>query len=306
MAIRVLCMLSLILCLAPLTYTEEAGPDLIIVAEAVNPQPDRLPTLRVVREKLWGQYYPMVSMRFPNVPQFACDTWCYEAEVDFLDARPLDGGGIEMRHRDRKNPQALVITTVTPKPGAVFVEARVELDRAEHPDTGLPSAPPGLNLCWQLRHAPGFASAPDPYPEFVRRCFIFTDRGRTFLLNTDRKKIPVQPAEHEYNNPPWVQMYVSTAQPVPETPANSWAGYSADRYLTPVIGAVSRDGKYLAALANDSADSMAQAWHDCMHNNPKWLPENTPVAERRWRLEVVAMQNDPKALLERVVQDFPK
>jgi hypothetical protein len=292
--------------LFPAARSEESAPDVVPIAEADKPQPGVLPAIRVVREKLWGQYYPMVSITFPNVPGFTCDAWCYESAVDFLDARALDGGRIEMRHRDQQDSQALVITTITPKPDAVELEARVELDREGHPDGAPPDAPPGLNLCWQLRHAPGFASKPDPYPEFVRRCFLFTDRGRTFLLDADRKNIPVQPPDHEYNNPPWVQMYVGAWRAVPETPPDSWAGYSPDRYLTPVIGAVSRDGKYLAALANDSADSMAQAWHDCLHNNPKWLPENAPVGDRRWRLGIYAMENDPKALLERVAQDFPK
>jgi hypothetical protein len=115
----------------------------------------------------------------------------------------------------------------------------------------------------------------------------------------------VQPADHEHNNPPWVQMYVAASLPVPEMPPNSWAAYSQDRYVTPVIGAMSRDGKYLAAIANDSADSMAQAWHDCMHNNPKWHPAQSPPTEQRWRLAVYAMENDPAALLEKVNADFP-
>ncbi|HOE12233.1 MAG TPA: sialidase family protein [bacterium] len=290
----------------PYATGEEGGPDVVVVAEAENPQPETLPTIRVVKEKLWGKYYPMVSMTFPNVPGFQCDAWCYESAVDFLDARAIAEGAVEVRHRDQNNPQALILTTITPKPGAVHIEARLALDRDGYPDSTLPGTPPGLNLCWQLRHAPGFASAPDPYPEFIRRCFIFTDRGPTFLLDTERTKIPVQKPEHEYNNPPWVQMYVKSSRAIPVTPPNSWAGYSPDRYLTPVIGAVSRDGRYLAALANDSADTMCQAWHDCMHNNPKWLPEKVPMEEQRWRLAIYAMENDPKALLEKVAQDFPK
>ena len=73
----------------------------------------------------------------------------------------------------------------------------------------------------------------------------------------------------------------------------------------PVIGAVSRDGKYLAALANDSATVMAQAWHDCMHNNPQWLPADALPSRRVWRLKVYAMENRPDALLKRVARDFP-
>jgi hypothetical protein len=287
------------------TAEEAEGPDFIEVARAVNPNPNTLPTIRVVKEKLWGRYFPMISVRFPNVPGFQCDSWSYESSVDFEGARALDGGRVELIHRDQNNPQALVLTTVTPEPGAVTVEARMELDTVNHADAALPDAPSGLNLCWQLRHAEGFASAPDTYPSFVERCFIFTEKGRTFLLDTERNNIPVQAPEHEYNNPPWVQMYVGVWQDVPKAGEKSWADYSSDRYVTRVMGAVSRDGEYLTAIANDSAGSMSQAWHDCMHNNPQWLPRDAPVGERRWRLKIYAMANDPDALLKRVETDFP-
>ena len=50
---------------------------------------------------------------------------------------------------------------------------------------------------------------------------------------------------------------------------------------------------------------MCPAWHDCMHNNPLWLPANTPPTEQVWRLRIYARENDPDALLARVAQDFP-
>lgn len=291
---------------SPAADAQEPGPDLVVVAESKNPQPDTLPSIRMVHEKLWGKYFPMISATFPNVPNFTCDSWCYEAAVDFVDARALDGGALEIHHRDPQNPQALVVTTITPKPGAVLFDARWTLDPKASEGAELPTSLPGLNLCWQLRHAPAFASQPDAYPEFVKRCFIFEEKGRVFLMDTNRTKIPVEKPDHPHNTPPWVQMYVRAGNPVPETPATSWAGYSADTYVTPVIGAVSRDGKYLTALANDSADQMAQAWHDCMHNNPKWLPEEAPAQERHWRLGIYVMENEPEVLLERVAKDFPK
>ncbi|MGQ9737750.1 MAG: hypothetical protein ACUVRT_07525 [Armatimonadota bacterium] len=100
-------------------------------------------------------------------------------------------------------------------------------------------------------------------------------------------------------------MYAAGWLPLPQAAPDSWADYSPDQYVTPVIGVISRDGKYLAALANDSATVMAQAWHDCLHNNPQWLPADAPPAKRVWRLKMYAMENNPQALLERVRQDFP-
>jgi dienelactone hydrolase len=276
------------------------GEDVTMIVTAANPDPQTLPMLGVwQKDKL-----TLVASTFPNVPDFTCDSWCYESDVDFLEARDIGEGRLELRHRLRQSPQALLVTTVTPLPGAVEFAARVQL--AEGTSGELAENPLTPNLCWQLRRAPGFASAPDSYPEFIKRCFIFTEKGMTFLDETDRKKIPVRYAADPYNNPPWVQMYVGAWQEVPTAGPTSWADYSATQYATTVIGAVSRDGKYLAAIANDSAPLMCQAWHDCMHNNPCWLPANAPVGERVWRLRIYAMQNDPGKLLAQVARDFPK
>ena len=270
-----------------------------MIISANNPDPKNLPTLGVWQEN----NLILVSAEFPNVPDFTCDSWCYESNVDFVDARALGKGAIELRHRDRTQPYVLIITTVTPEPGAVEFSARIELDLDKYPDAKMPQTPPGLNLCWQLRRSPSFMSKPDPYPEFVKRCFIFTKNGMTFLDKTVRKKIPCRSSDDNYNNPPWVQMYVGTWQDIPQVTPESWADYSTDRYITTVIGAISRDGKYLTAIANDSATLMCQAWHDCMHNNPQWLPENK-TEERRWRLKIYAMENDPQTLLDKVARDF--
>ncbi len=280
---------------------QQEGVRMLVVAE--NPDPQRLPTLAVWEdEKLApGRKLTMVAATFPNVPGFTCDSWCYESDVEFMDARALPGGRLELRHRWRVHPQILLVTVVTPEPGAV--EFRAHLEHAEGQGE-IPAELPFVNLCWQVRRCPQFASAPDPYPEFVKRCFIFTAKGRVFLHETTRRKIPVRPADDPYNNPPWVQMYVGTWVSLPKASPDSWADYSPDQYVTPVIGVVSRDGKYLSALANDSATTMAQAWHDCLHNNPQWLPGDAPPSKREWRLKVYAMPNDPKALLERVRKDF--
>jgi len=279
------------------------GKNVIITAK--NPDPKNLPTLSVWEEESFGKERKllMVAASFPNVPDFTCDSWCYESEVDFVTAKPLSGGRLELRHRVRAHPEIIIATTVTPEPGAVEFAARVELEKGKK--RALPQDILTPNLCWQLRRAPGFRSKPDPYPEFVKRCFIFTPNGVTFLDKTPRRKIPCRPADDPYNNPPWVQMYVGTWQNVPQVGPTSWADYSPDRYTTTIIGAVSRDGKYLTAIANDSASTMCQAWHDCMHNNPQWLPASAPPEKRMWRLRIYAMENDPDALVARVANDFP-
>ncbi len=271
---------------------------------ATNPNPRTLPTLSVWEDETLspGRKLTMVAASFPNVPGFTCDAWCYESDMDFVDARVLSGGRLQLQHRWRARPEVLLVTIVTPEPGAV--EFVAHLEHAERRGD-LPAEMPFVNMCWQVRRAPSFCSAPDPYPEFVKRCFIFTAKGRTFLHETTRRPIPVRPANDAYNNPPWVQMYAAAWLPLPQASRDSWADYSPDQYTVPVIGVVSRDGRYLAALANDSATVMAQAWHDCLHNNPPWLPADAPPAKRRWRLKVYAMRNDPAELLRRVGKDFP-
>lgn len=282
--------------------SEEAPPPLVI---ASNPAPERLPSLSVWLDSSLRSDEPllMVAAAFPNVPGLVCDSWCYESELDFVGAKALEGGRLELRHRMRAAPQVVLVTTVTPEPGAVEFLARAELDTSR--GGAFPKDVLTPNLCWQLRRAPGFRSRPEPYPEFVKRCFIFTEKGRTFLHETTRRPIPVRSPQDKFNNPPWVQMYVGAWQEIPKAGTNSWADYSPDRYTTRIIGVVSRDGKHLAALANDSAVVMAQAWHDCLHNNPTWQPADAPPERRVWRLKVYAMENDPAALRARVHRDFP-
>ncbi len=288
-----------------LSLPSQAKDQPLSLVTARNPDPGTLPTLGVRESREFGaQPLTMVWASFPNVPDFTCESWCYESEMGFVSARALDGGKLELRHRIRNVP-ALLVTVVTPEPGAVEFVARAEVDKSKDPAAKLPETLPAPNMCWQLRKAPDFASTRQPYPEFVKRCFIFTCKGRAFLDQTVRRKIPVRSSEDPYNNPPWVQMYVGTWQKVPQVGTNAWADYSPDRYTTPIIGAVSRDGKYLAAIGNDSAWTMAQAWHDCMHNNPAWQPAAGPPETRTWRLKIFVMQNDPDALLKRVLKDFP-
>jgi hypothetical protein len=118
--------------------------------------------------------------------------------------------------------------------------------------------------------------------------------------------IPARPATDPENNPPWVQMYVGVWKNPAEPSPGQWSDTSSDRFIVPVIGTVSTDGKHLVALAEDSADRMSQAWHDCLHTSAKWQPVDGPPPDQVWRMKVYLMENDPDALLERVRQDFPR
>ncbi|NQT91609.1 MAG: hypothetical protein HQ559_02525 [Lentisphaerae bacterium] len=295
---RTVCIVSaLVVFLTGHAHSEE------VRLNVVNPDRKQLPTLAV---KQRGDSVMVVAM-FPNVPRFRCMSWCYEGWHEFLGAKDLGDGKLELRHRmvtrRRSLPHVVLVTTVTPEPGAVEFTARAELDESKGGE--MPEELVAPNMCWQLKTARDFNRKGGKYPDFVKRCFIFTDNGLTFLDKTTRGKIPVRAPKDPRNNPPWVQSYLPVWVPLRKAKPKAWAAFSSDRYIYPVIGAVSKDGKYLTALASDRADIMSQAWHDCMHNNPVWSPLKEG-GERVWRVKIYVMDNEPEKLLERVAADFPQ
>lgn len=277
----------------------------ILTAFPLNPDPGKLPGLGVWRKG--KELYVLAA--FPEVSGFICDSWCYEIhDCEFIGAAAREGGVVELIHRvKRGGGNFRFLTKVIPTAGAVEFVVLAVADEAK--GERLPQTLPIPNLCFQLRRAEGFRSDRSEdrkhYPEFVARCFIFTERGRTFLNDTDRQQIPVRPESDRENNPPWVQNYVAAWKGLPKADPTAWAGTSFDRYTVPVIGTVSVDGKYLVALADDSAELMCQAWHDCLHSRAQWQPTGAPPAEQTWRLKVYVMENDPEKLLNRVREDFP-
>lgn len=267
-----------------------------ILLEVANPEPDKLASLLV-----WRQADDVfVRASIPSVPDFTCDSWCYEGGMEFEACRDLGGGRLELRHKLSATPEILVVTEITP--GGNSVGFLAHLERADGADGPLPDSPATPNLCWQVRPSPAFASNPDPYPSFFARCFIFTERGRTFLDRTKRRRIPSKPTDDPRNNPPWVQIYGPADKPPMRSAPDAWADFSTARFTVPVVGVVSRDGKHLAAIASGSAGTLCQAWHDCMHINSDW----SPAGERTWRLIIYAMENSDTKLFDAVERDFPE
>ena len=263
-----------------------------------------LAPLYAVRTHVW--------VRMPQVESYwnVLDLNIYEEprDLDFLGHTLLAGGTLELRHRRRSQPHLVIVTEITPGPGRLKIVARPELDSTKGTEKRLPEGLPALNVCCNARRSrDAFDSYPDPLPEFAARCFIFTDKGPTFLNDTVRRKLPKAAADDPRNNPPWIQDYSPVWLPTRKpTIGNTWYNWSPDRYTIPVIGVVSRDGKHLAALACDSSiGRLAQAWGPCIHNYPAWIPREAPPGDRRWRMNLYIMPNDPESLLERVAQDLP-
>jgi len=244
----------------------------------------------------------MLSAAFPGEPGLECDMWCFEtAGIDYQGGERLDSGGVQLRYSWEGHSEWLRVT-MSPEPGAVDITVRLVSSKGQ-PVTDPSQECPALNICWQLLRAPLFCSWPDPYPEFIKRCFLFTDDGCVFLDQTPRFPIPVRAADDPYNNPPWVQAYLPVWRPFVQAGPDSWASFSTTRYIYPVIGVTSRDGRYLAAIATESSTNMCQAWHDCLHNNAEWLP--APEGGKQWRWRTYIMPNDPGRLLEAVAHDMP-
>ena len=88
----------IILSIVSLPYTSFAQTEQEenVIVTASNPDKEILPTLGV-----WQRDDQiLVSADFPNIPDFICDSWCYESALDFVSAGSPDGGRIELRHRD--------------------------------------------------------------------------------------------------------------------------------------------------------------------------------------------------------------
>ena len=243
----------------------------VILSRSHNPQPDLLPSLGVRREV--NQI--LLTGSFPELPGSDFDAWCYETDGStFLGAEAGIDGAVVLIHRfEGPGFRFRLRTEVTPFPGEVAIRATPVADPTE--GENLPDVLPIPNLCFQLRSAARFRSDRSGedgkgYPGFVERCFIFTEQGRTYLDQTDRRKIPARPAGDLENNPPWVQNYVGVWRERPEPQPDSWADTSSDRYVVPVIGTVSLDGESLIALADELSDDDAVS-------DPTWA-----VLARRW------------------------
>lgn len=256
-----------------------------------------------------------VWIRMPQVTGYSnvFDLECYECprDLEYLGHRILESGVLELRHRRSSRPHILLVTELTPQPGKVQLVARLELDSEKGIDEIVLEDLPHLNMCPSLVRARGtfvlYAAYPNPFPEVINRCFIFTDKGRTFLNDTVRRNMPRYSDDDPFNNPPWIQVYRPVWEPV-RAPSVGDTAYnnSSDRFTLPIIGAISLDKKHLIALANDSAHKVCQAWAPCLHNNPDWTPKDAAPSQRRWKINIYIMPNDPDMLLERVAMDLPR
>ena len=253
-------------------------------------------SINVVEKQSPTGFYPMVVIEFPGIPGSRTESWCYEtAGIVFVGYEKTFGGKLVLKH---EYDGGTVVTDVIPYPDKVEFIAHVENQTKE---------PPFLNMCWQLREAENFKAVDeDHYYDLVDREFIFMkDSGRVFLNHTERRpKVGTEMSEW-FNTPyPWTQIYKPDWKDLPEegspsyTQCDGWSNCSPDRYSKTIIGAISKDGDWLVAIAGDpTAHDLSNAWHDCMHI---WIPWKDGI----WRNVIYGLENDPDLLLKKYEADF--
>ena len=293
-ALRSRVSLSLLLALSCSGFAAEGD------RKVTDAEGSRLPRLSVNQEKHGDRIFTMVRIAVPTIPDFQCDVWCYEDRLGQGEGLPQGDGSLILKHSTKGKDGPIEVTThFVPHVGEVDFTVKVEgQSKRDVRSVG------SVNACWQLRRAPGFAHEGDFVKTFVNQCFIYTAKGFTLLGDTERFPDTRRPADHRTNSPPWVQVYVPTWRRHPGQPKAFW-GNSTDRLVYPIIGEVSRDGKWLTALAWPHSGNLCQGWHDCLHNGPALIQGYDEKTNRtEYRGKFYFMENDPQELLQRYQRDL--
>ncbi|MBI4660361.1 MAG: hypothetical protein HY735_16115 [Verrucomicrobia bacterium] len=128
---------------------------------------------------------------------------------------------------------------------------------------------------------------------YVPRSFIFTERGLTTLDQTKRTEEAIYRGGQVYV-PAGINLEDVNPRPIsPEKPVNG------------LIGCFSSDGKYLLATAWDHTQELFQGVIICIHNDPR-VGGLQAGETKTLRGKLYFLKNDPKLLLERYEQDFPR
>ena len=241
--------------------------------------------------------YSLVNIAVPSIPGLECEIWCYEDHLGKAVSHQEEGNALVLIHN-------LETATVTSRfePVRDGVEVRVEVTG---PDMGSVQEVKSLNPCWQLGCSEAFGNQGDYVQDFVARCFVMLDGGLTLLKDTQRIPGTRNRANDKANlSDPWIQEYFPIWRSHPGQ-VSGQRGYSPDRPVYPLIGCVSRDGKYLAAFAWPETRSLGQVWHDCLHPRPAIGEAYDPKANRTVsKGRFYFLPNDEKLLLDAFRRDF--
>lgn len=127
--------------------------------------------------------------------------------------------------------------------------------------------------------------------EYIRRSFIYTNRGRMMLDQTRRTEDAIYRGGQVYV-PAGIDLHDVNPRPIsPEVPANG------------LIGCVSADDKLLLATAWDQTQELFQGVIVCLHNDFR-LGGLEPGETKKLHGKLYLMPNDPEKLLNRYQRDF--
>ena len=247
-------------------------------------------------------------MTVSGIPDLICDLWCYEDKFGIAEPYAQKDGNMIFKHQHLDNPGVEATTHLMPSADAVESVVTVT-----GPDEAALRSIDTINACWQFRPSESFGNQGHYVRDFVHRCFIYTDRGFTRLTETERfpdtrpwDLLPrsARPPRHEYNSPPWVQIYIPVWREHPGQP-NEGFGISTNRPIYSLVGCVSRDGKHLAAWGCYQCLDLIQAWFDCLHMLPDLQFDYDATSNQIVsRGKFYFMENDPDKLIERYKGDF--
>lgn len=127
--------------------------------------------------------------------------------------------------------------------------------------------------------------------DYIRRCFLFTERGLTMLDKTRRTEAARYRGGQVYV-PAGVDRRDVNPRPLsPDVPVNGLAG------------CISADGKLLLATAWDHTQELFQGVIVCYHNDFR-IGGMKPGETKTLHGKVYVMENDPAELLARYGRDF--
>lgn len=255
-----------------------------------------LPVLSVEKIK----YGTAVSIQGGSVPGLIMDLWCYEDNLGNPASFEKDGNAVILIH---KRGTVTVTSRFVPVSDGVDIYVTVTGPNADDVKKVR-----GVNPCCILERSPSFKNKGDYVDDFVGRCFVFLQSGMTSLKDTKRIPGTMPNKDDEQANlpKPWIQEYYPAWRKHPGQ-VKGERGYSTDRPVYPIIGAISSDGKYLAAVAWPETGRMGQVWHDCVHPRPDFAESfDAATGQIKSHAKVYLMKNNGKKLIASFKKDFPQ
>lgn len=269
----------------------------------------RKPVLDIFEEqgKNWKRVF--VTIRSPEIEGVGVDLWCYEDNFGQPKSIDKTDGKIVLSHEYQGKT---LVTTLEPEPDGVTITAVLS-----GPDEASIKEIKFLNMCVTFQRSTAFGNEKDKFDEsyltdFVGRAFVFLGRGLTRL--TDTARVPsVDPRANGFSArgrapKPWVQEYIPSWGKRADF-VDTFYGkrpLSTDRPVYPIIGVISRDERFIGAVAWPECERLGQLFLSCVHPNPLISRKYDPKIGRCVSGgKIYLIENDPHRLLESFKRDFP-